>query len=143
MNPKGIIIHHTLTEDGRTVSANPIYDYHVDVNHWKAVGYHAIIELVGPRYWILQGRMDNEMGAHCMGFNDYLGIAIVGNLDKTEVCPAEMELLKKWCRAKIQIYGFKVPDVLGHWETYSLRKLPVEKTCPGLKFNMIEFRKSL
>lgn len=144
MNPTKIIVHHSLTEDGASVSWNAIRDYHVNVNGWRDVGYHYGIELVSDRYDIFKGRMDNEAGAHCLGYNDSsLGICLVGNFDLAPAPAAQVELARKLCRSLMAIYGIKVDGVLGHRETYTLRGVPVEKTCPGSAFDMDAFRRSL
>lgn len=136
-------MHHSLTEDGPTVSWGAIRKYHMQVNGWLDIGYHYGIEMVGDHYEIFKGRMDDQVGAHCMGFNDTIGICLVGNFDLAAPNPAQLALLKKICNSLMYIYGIKVPDILGHWETYGLRGVPVEKSCPGIKFNMDEFRRSL
>ncbi len=144
MNPEFIIVHHSLTQDGSTVSWGAIRRYHVDECGWKDIGYHYGIELVGDHYEILKGRMDNEAGAHCYGFNDEsIGICMVGNFDLAAPGPAQMALLRKICRSLMDIYGIKSDAVLGHWETYPLRSMPIQKSCPGNKFSMPEFRRSL
>lgn len=144
MNPTKIIIHHSLTEDSQTVSWNAIRDYHINVCKWNDIGYHYGIELVGNQYDIFKGRMDDEDGAHCLGFNaDSIGICVVGNFDLLHPCIAQLELLKKLVRSLMTIYGIKHENVLGHRETYALRKVPVEKTCPGSQFDMAAFRASL
>ncbi len=144
MNPTRIIIHHSLTKDDQTVSWNAIRSYHINECGWKDVGYHYGIELIGNDYDILKGRMDNEEGAHCLGYNDHsIGICVVGNFDLIRPCINQLNLLKKLCNSLMEIYGIKADCVLGHRETYALRNKPVEKTCPGARFDMVEFRKSL
>lgn len=144
MNPDKIIIHHSLTEDGETVSWNAIRDYHVKIKGWRDVGYHYGIELVGNQYDIFKGRMDNEVGAHCLGFNDNsIGICVVGNFDQQAPNERQLALLKKLCRSLMDIYGIKIENVLGHWETFEMRNVPIEKSCPGVKFSMPAFRLSL
>lgn len=144
MNPNKIIIHHSLTEDGATVSWNAIRDYHVKNNGWRDIGYHYGIELVGEQYDIFKGRMDDEVGAHCLGFNDKsIGICVVGNFDQAAPNDKQLALLKKLCRALMNIYGIKTEDVLGHWETYEKMGQAVQKSCPGNKFSMPTFRAAL
>lgn len=144
MNPKFIIIHHSLTEDGATVSWNAIRDYHVNVNGWKDIGYQYGIELIGDRYDILKGRMDNEDGAHCFGFNDNsIGICVVGNFDLAKPNDAQLALLKKLVNSLMEIYGIKTENVLGHFETYALLDKPIAKSCPGTRFSMPTFRRML
>lgn len=144
MNPKFIIVHHSLTPDGVTVSYNAIRDYHIRVNGWREIGYHYLLELVGEEYAIFKGRMDNESGAHCLGFNDNsIGICLVGNFDHAPPPPTQVALLRKLCRSLMDIYGIKMENVLGHRETYQVRGVPVEKTCPGSAFSMEDFVKTL
>ena len=144
MNPTKIIIHHSLTQDGQTVSWGAIRKYHVEIMNWKNIGYHYGIELVGDTYEIFKGRMDNENGAHCLGYNENsIGICLVGNFDSVEPCNAQVGALQRLCRSLMEIYGIKALDVLGHWETYAMRGVPVGKTCPGIRFNMDNFRKML
>lgn len=144
MNPTYIVIHHSLTEDSQTVSWNAIRDYHINVCKWADIGYHYGIELVGNQYDIFKGRVDDEEGAHCIGFNSKsIGICVVGNFDLLHPCVAQLELLRKLVRSLMRIYGIRVENVLGHRETYQLRGVPVEKSCPGNEFSMMSFRASL
>jgi N-acetyl-anhydromuramyl-L-alanine amidase AmpD len=144
MHPGYILIHHSLTEDSGAVSWDAIRKYHMEVNGWKDVGYHYGIELVGDEYEIFKGRMDNEVGAHCIGFNGKsIGICLVGNFDKTPPPADQLALLRKICRSLMGIYGIKADHVLGHRETFPLRGVPVEKTCPGSAFDMNALRRSL
>lgn len=144
MNPTYIVIHHSLTEDSQTVSWNAIRDYHINVCKWHDIGYHYGIELIGNQYDIFKGRMDNEDGAHCIGFNDKsIGICVVGNFDLLHPCIAQIELLRKIVRSLMNIYGIQHENVIGHRESYQLRGVPIEKTCPGTEFDMLNFRASL
>ena len=144
MNPTGIIIHHSLTSDGETVSWGAIRKYHLEVKGWKDIGYHAGIELIGDQYELLMGRMENEVGAHCLGFNDdCLGICLVGNFNIGPLPEEALVLLRKYCRSRMDIYGIKLDRILGHWETFPLRNMPIHKTCPGIEFSMQEFRSKL
>lgn len=144
MNPKYILIHHSFTDDGKTVSWNAIRNYHVNVCKYKDISYHYGIELVDGHYEIFKGRMDHEDGAHCIGFNDKsIGICLIGNFDTTPPNEAQLKLLKKLVNSLQEIYGIPTLNVIGHWESYELRKVPVEKSCPGLKFSMSKFREIL
>jgi N-acetylmuramoyl-L-alanine amidase len=144
MNPKYIVIHHSLTEDYDTVSWAAIRDYHVHVNGWADIGYHYGIEKIGDDYLILKGRMDNVAGAHCLGFNDRsIGICVVGDFDRNPPNDIQLNLLRALVRSLMDIYGIKAPEVIGHRESYALRGIPAEKACPGRAFDMDEFRRSL
>ena len=144
MNPEYIIVHHSLTEDGKTVSWNAIRKYHINIKKRHDIGYYYGIEDIGLSFEILKGRMDDEPGAHCLGFNDKsIGICVVGNYDKAPPPPEKLKLLRKLCRSLMNIYGIPVVNVLGHWETYEKMGQSPQKSCPGVLFSMPEFRKSL
>lgn len=144
MRPSCIIIHHSLTEDNKTVSWQAIKEYHTKVLGYKDIAYHYGIELISNDYQIFKGRMDNEDGAHCLGFNDKsIGICVVGNYDHTSPNPAQLSLLKKLVLSLMETYQIPSMCVYGHWETYGLRKVNIEKSCPGNAFSMFSFRKSL
>ena len=49
--------------------------YHREVNGWRRVGYHHLIE---PDGRIRVGRIHGDPGAHCRGYNDDTGIAVCG-----------------------------------------------------------------
>ena len=74
-----IIIHCSATKEG--------VDFHVkDIDRWhkqkgyKCVGYHYVITLDGA---IEKGRNEDEIGAHCKGYNaNSIGICYIGGLDK-------------------------------------------------------------
>ena len=144
MKPDCIIIHHSLTEDNKTVSWGAIRDYHINVKKWNDIGYNWGIELIGERYEILKGRMDNEEGAHCIGFNDHsIGICLVGNFDFIEPNSTQMSVLRKLVLSLMEIHNIPKMNVFGHWETYGLRNRPPEKSCPGNAFSMFSFRHTL
>ncbi len=144
MKPTHIIIHHSLTTDNLTVSWSAIRDYHIVACGWHDIGYHYGIEKIGTRYEILKGRMDTDLGAHCLGFNDRsIGICRVGNFDLEKPDEEGTLLLLKLCRSLMLLHTISVENVIGHWETYALLEKPIEKTCPGKLFNMATFRRML
>lgn len=141
MIPKRIFIHHSLTEDGVTVSWGAIRHFHMtDPKHmYRAIGYHAGAELMrsGDRihYEVLMGRMWHEQGAHAEGQNiDSLGFCFVGNYDI--VSPLERLLFEGarfiaayWCKA------LKIPPE----QIFPHSKFST-KSCPGKLFPMDHFR---
>ncbi len=131
MIPRKIIIHHSLTKDGKTVSWGAIRHYHTEILGWMDIGYHAGCELVGTQYEVLIGRMWDQMGAHTRGENESsLGFCFVGNFD-IDSPPYEQlivgaKVIKYWMRL------FNIPLE----EVYPHRHFASYKTCPGAKFEM-------
>ena len=126
--PEFIIIHHSLTKDGRTVSWSAIRKYHMD-KKYRDIGYHFGIEKVNDYYEILFGRMVGEEGAHCrqLGMNRRsIGICCVGNYDKYSVPQEQWDLALKLCSWLIDMYNIPFSHVLGH------RDFATYKSCPGI-----------
>lgn len=138
MRPKYVAIHHSATEDeGETEpDAKAIRRYHVEENDWSDIGYHALVELVAGDYEVIEGRPDDESGAHTVGYNDVaLGLCLVGDFTD-EKPPREQVLLAvdkvvSWCEE----YGIHDDDVKAH------RELDEGGTsCPGDRFPVNRFR---
>lgn len=131
MKPKAIVIHHSLTVDGATVSWPAIRKYHINELGWKDIGYHWGIEQVGESFEILKGRMDNECGAHCKqaGMNKKsISICLVGNFDECEPPVAMMQKLKRLLRWLMELYKIPVEAIYPH------NFFAKYKTCPGKAF---------
>jgi len=140
MIPEFIILHHSATPDGRTFSWGAIRDYHIRENHWRDIGYHFGIELVGEHYEVLWGRMPYEPGAHCTANNmnsRSLGICCVGNFNDAPPPDPQWQLALTVVRHLASLYKIAADRVLGHRETGA------PKDCPGLQFNMGLFRSPL
>jgi len=133
MQPSHIIIHHSLTDDGRTVSWDAIRWYHVKTNGWTDIGYQAGIELIGSRYEILMGRMLTEAGAHTVGMNEKsIGICMVGNFDLAPPPAAQFDLLVRFTRSLMEIFGIPIENVKRHADY-------APKSCPGTQFPWEQF----
>ncbi len=163
MKPTDILLHHSLTKDGQTVSWNAIRAYHTSwkcegyvvkaesvpalisqgapvQKPWRDIGYHFGIELVGSRYEILTGRMMTEPGAHCAAYgmnSRSIGICLVGDFDIAPVPVAQLALALRLVRSLMQIFQIGPSHVYGH------RELARYKSCPGVKFDLDQFRTDL
>ena len=161
--PEYIMLHHSLTPDGETVSWGAIRRYHIswayqgviiseqqgkrlqaegkDVKEpWDDIGYHYGIELVGDHCEILTGRMLTETGAHCPQQNmntNSVGICFVGNFDKAEPPAAQWDLGIKLVKSLMAVLGIPAVSVHGH------REYAPYKSCPGKQFDLDKFRGAL
>ena len=133
-----IIIHHSLTQDGRTISWEAIRKYHIDIQGWRDIGYHFGIELLPDGvYHILTGRPLNQPGAHCKeeGMNQKgIGFCFVGNYDL--IAPPTEMIVKAaaYIKGLIDVFGIIPANVRGH------RDYATYKSCPGRLFDMSQFR---
>lgn len=163
MKPTDILLHHSATKDGSSMSWDDIRRYHKSwrcegrivrrsqvkelrtagkkvIAPWKDIGYQYGVEWIENSVEILVGRMETENGAHCYqeGMNrKAIGICIVGNFD---VAPPPEEILKptvRLVRSLMERYKIPVDHVKGH------RDYAGYKTCPGKLFDLDEFRAQL
>jgi len=140
MKPKYIILHHSLTRDGSTVSWSAIKRYHTQTLGWRDIGYHFGIEAIKWEHEILVGRMMDESGAHCRedGMNrKSLGICFVGNFDEHEVPPLQWTEGVRLVRSLMNVFDIPIHNVLGH------RDFAKYKSCPGENFSIDDFRHEL
>ena len=129
---KRIIIHCTDSPDDLDIGLAEINQWH-KARGWESkktktpCGYHHIIRKDGK---IQQGRLEEEVGSHCFGYNrSSIGITVVG---RNQFNPKQAATLNKLCRQLIDKYGLKPFDVYGHYE------LDDRKTCPNM--DMHKFR---
>jgi len=137
MTPTHIILHHSLTSDGKVVNYNAIHRYHTEIKNWTDIGYHIIIENQRGMVNAILGRMLNEAGAHCIGMNwKSIGICMVGNFDETNPPWAILDKCRRVCRSLMQIYNIPKENVHGHREYAT-------KSCPGTLFDLDAFKDDL
>jgi N-acetylmuramoyl-L-alanine amidase len=129
-----IMIHHSLTKDGQTVSWGAIRRYHVEHHGWIEIGYHYGVELVGEQYEALLGRSELDPAAACpqQQLNSRaLHVCCVGNFDEAPP-PAPMleTLVRLVILPAMAEYGLPVERIIGH------RDIHTSKTCPGAQFDL-------
>jgi N-acetylmuramoyl-L-alanine amidase len=132
-----LIIHHSLTKDGSVVDFDAIKRYHIQHNGWRNIGYHYVIERVGDKYVIKQGRPEIMVGAHCkeQHMNALsLGICLVGNFDLAPPPKEQMELAADLCAKLCEKHKIPVENIDPH------SKYATYKSCPGTKFPMDKLR---
>jgi len=147
MKPEYIVIHHSLTKDGATVSWSAIREYHMVTNHWSDIGYHWGVELIGSHYEMIVGRTMNDDGAHCKEANmnrKGVGICLIGNFD---LSPPPLDQLKAACRLVAWIMdwcGIPQERIIGHRDAGMMNgydwKVGQYKSCPGSQFDMDYFK---
>ncbi len=141
-----IMLHHSLTADGETVSWGAIRKWHMGLHPDSPyrekpmvdIGYHYGIEQIGDQYEILVGRDLDHDGAHCPQGEmnrKAIGICFVGNFDLASP-PAN-----QWARGLLFVKSLMrildIPIIVGH------RDYNPDKSCPGKMFDMEKFRKDI
>ena len=72
-----IIVHCAATPEGKNFKAADIDRWHRE-RKMKCIGYHYVVDLDGT---VEPGRPESEIGAHCLGHNQYsIGVCYVGGL---------------------------------------------------------------
>lgn len=136
MPKTAIVVHHSLTKDGATVSWDAIRRFHVVEQGWRAIGYHFGIERIGETVEVLIGRMPDDDAAAVKenGLNrTAIHVCLVGNFDEAPVPPEQwkkaVELIAWIARA------FHIPTtrIYGHRDFNP-------KSCPGTNFDLKAFR---
>lgn len=131
-NPRQIIIHHTHNPN---LTVESTHKLHIERFNWAGIGYNYFIEKNGD---IFQGR-GMYVGAHAKNHNrDSIGIGLSGNFDEVLPTEEQIESLIDICLEFMIKYDIEPSKVIGHREIQG-----VEKTCPGLLFDMNKFRKVL
>lgn len=134
--PTHIIIHCSDSPFG---NAAVIDGWHRE-RGFNRIGYHFVIGngkgLAAGQ--IETGRMVNEVGAHCVGYNSRsIGICLIG----APFDPDQILATVLFVRGLMDQYDIPAENVLGHGETPSGKAHNPPKTCPIL--NMDLFRSAL
>ena len=130
---KGIVIHHSSTDEG---NAKSFKHHHIVTLGWKTIGYNYVIPTSGIKE---VGRSENLIPAHCRGNNrNTLGICVVGKLMYKAPLPEQyialIDLLAKRCFA----YNLD-PEGTYMWKGKIVYVIDGHKKfcntdCPGDKF---------
>ncbi len=135
---KGIVVHCSDSSFG---NAQMIEDWHKE-RGWNDIGYHVTIsngQITKDNHVkfmdgsIEIGRDWSKAGAHAKGYNDHLGICLIGINDFTT---KQFNSLVEVCLELMETYNLKVSDVIGHYECKNSGK-----TCPN--FDVEELRSML
>ncbi len=77
MNFNKLILHCSATKESQDIGLKEIDRWH-KARGWKGCGYHFIIRRDGTTE---TGRPVTERGAHAKGYNDFIGVCLVGGID--------------------------------------------------------------
>ena len=129
-----IMLHHSLTGDGKTVSWGAIRRHHLETRGLDAIGYHYGVEMVGDHYEVLLGRSELDQAVACPEDEMNacaLHVCCVGNFDDAPPPRAMLEVLMGLViLPAIVEYGLPPERIIGHREVDSTR------TCPGSQFDL-------
>ena len=151
--PAGIVMHHTATPP--TLNGKPVDVATIDAmhalrgfsvtdgdGHRYHIAYHYLVQQDGA---ILPGRPEHLRGAHAQGHTDMLGIALVGNFQRSSNrgrCgpltppPAQLHAAAALTRRLMKKYGLSVSDVYLHRDL-------TPTACPGDGFPRAEFYRDI
>jgi hypothetical protein len=147
---KYIVIHHSMTPDQEKKDWDAIQEYHTKTLGWDYIGYHLGIEKINGQYEVVFGRGLNVIGAHSgvryvsNKFNaEGIGICVVGNYDKNSPSSELYAITLFVCQ--ILCWWFEIPpgNIIGHRDVYKLLDIPVQKSCPGKKFDIEKIRREI
>ena len=129
MKVKEIILHCAATPEGKAFTAKDIDRMHRQ-RGFRKIGYHYVIDLDGT---IEKGRAENEIGAHCIGYNSKsIGICYIGGVAKDGKTPKDTRTdeqkvaLYELVKELMEKYHLTLDKVHGHYEF-------ANKACPSFK----------
>ena len=130
-----IIIHCSVTAEGKDFKAADIRRWHVQGNGWKDIGYHFVIDLDGT---VEVGRPVAQQGAHCTNHNKTtIGICYVGGCAADGKTPMDTrtEAQKKSLRELVAVLRSCFPTITkvsGHRDY-------ANKACPSFDVHAENF----
>jgi len=123
------VFHHSECKDTPAGEIVGIWEYHVSGKKWRSIGYNFVVEFRDGHCLVQCGREPFMMGSHCRGFNNMVGICLVGNFDLTPPPEAMLDKsarLLKWLMLWTDIEPKKVFDHRDLNDT----------SCPGKLFHV-------
>ncbi|MFD0278740.1 peptidoglycan recognition protein [Kitasatospora sp. NPDC127111] len=109
---RAVFVHHTATATDYACSDAPqmiraIYQYHVQSNGWRDIGYNFLVDRCGTIYEGRAGGVDQPVfGAHTLGFNtDTTGVAALGTFTSTGPEQALVDGVSKIAAWKLGLTG--------------------------------------
>lgn len=129
-----IMLHHSVTPDGQTVSWGAIRRHHLETRGLVAIGYHYGVEKVGDHYEVLMGRSELDPAVACPEDEmnaRALHVCCIGNFDEAPPPRAMLEVLVGLVILPAMVeYGLPPERIIGHADVDPTR------TCPGSQFDL-------
>jgi len=132
---KRLILHHSaISRTKNNHQFEAINNYHKKKWNFKSkfgyyIGYAYLIE---PNGEVIQGRYENEAGAHCKGQNNSsVGICLTGNFDREEPTDEQIKALSELVKKLLKKYKLKESDIKFHREYCLNADGKPYKSCPG------------
>ncbi len=126
MNWRYLLIHHSASPDHEGLDFDNIRNYHLNVNNWRDIGYHFLIEQAEGMPIVVQGRPLTESGAHCPGWNSKaIGVCLMGNYEVDTVPDALLNtLVERVLYPQCAIWDIPSDNIHGHRDHRAT-------ACPG------------
>jgi len=111
-----IVVHHSAGKDTTQLEAKGIEEWHVGKG-WRGIGYHFLVENVGGRPSVVQGRPLRFRGSHARGANyDSVGVCVVGNFNSTLVDDDVFHVLISLLADLCTVFGLSERAISPHLE---------------------------